>query len=170
MNDDNFISKTRRKKAMLDVQAMGVALTRLTAEQLKRFELPEALRTAIEDARRFTKHEALRRQMQYIGRLMRDIDIAPIAVQLQALHAPTHRQTSLFHFAEHWRAEILADPAAIARFVLEYPGADPESLRELAEQAAAERQAERAPRRYRELFQVLNAIVQEHSKKETQGQ
>lgn len=165
MEDDESISKTQRKKQMHELQSVGVALTKLSPEQLARIEMPEQLREALLEAKRFTKHEAIRRQMQYIGRIMRDLDVAPIAAQLEALHAPSHRQTALFHLAERWRTDILADPSTIQAFVAEFPGADAARLRELAERAARERAAEKPPKHYRELFHAINAIVQERARK-----
>ncbi len=165
MSDENLISKTRRKKQMHDLQEIGVTLTRLPAEQLARIELPDDLREAVLACRKMTKHEAVRRQLQYIGKVMRRIDAAPIAAQLEAMHAPSHRQTALFHRAEQWRADMLADPAAVDRFVQEFPGADPHRLRALAAGANDERLAERPPRRFRELFQAINDILQDHEKR-----
>ena len=166
MKDDDLISKTRRKKEMHDRQAVGAALTKLSAEQLARIELPAELRDAILEAKRFTRHEALRRQLQYIGRIMRDLDVGPIAAQLSAMHAPTHRQTALFHVAERWRDDFIADPGTITRFAQEFPRANITGLGELAKAAAAERAAEKPPKRYRELFHVINAIVQDHHKRD----
>jgi ribosome-associated protein len=165
MSDENLISKTRRKRQMQALQDVGAALTRLPAEQLSRLELPERLREAVLDCRRMTRHEAIRRQLQFIGRLMRDLDAGPIAAQLEALHAPSHRETALFHLAERWRGDLLADPAAVERFTREFPGTDPHRLRSLAEAALEERRAERPPRRYRELFQAINAILQDHARR-----
>jgi ribosome-associated protein len=160
MEDGEFISKTQRKKQMHDVQSLGVALTKLSPEQLARLDMPETLRDAILEAKRFTKHEAIRRQAQYIGRIMRNMDVEPLAAQLAAMHAPTNRDTALFHLAEQWRTDILADPATtIARFVSEFPGIDARALAALAEKARAERDAERAPKHYRELFHTLNAAI-----------
>jgi len=156
MEDDDFISKTRRKKHMLDVQALGVSLTKLSPEQIARFGLPERLHEAILEAKRFTKHEAVRRHAQYIGKIMRDMDIEPIAAQLAALNAPTSRDTALFHRAEKWRTDILADPTVIAAFVTEFPSADAKAIALLAEKAKAERAAERAPKHFRELFHAIN--------------
>src|SRR5437763_1816474 len=102
MEEDDFISKTRRKQQMRELQDLVAALVKLSKEQLGRIDMPENLRDAIEDCRRFTKHEAIRRQMQYIGRVMRDIDAAPIAAQLAQIEAPSKRQTALFHVAEKW--------------------------------------------------------------------
>jgi ribosome-associated protein len=165
MSDENLISKTRRKRQMQALQDIGATLTRLPADQLARLDLPGELREAVLECRRLTKHEAIRRQLQYIGKVMRDIDAGPIAAQLESMHAPSHRETALFHRAERWRAELLGDPAALERFTLEVPEADPHRLRALARSANEERQAERPPRRYRELFQVINAILQDHARR-----
>lgn len=165
MSDENLISKTRRKRQMLELQDLGATLTRLQPDQLARLEMPANLREAIVECRRLTKHEAIRRQLQYIGRLMRDLDAASIAAQLEALHAPSHRQAALFHLVERWRNDLLADPDAAERFALEYPGTDTRRLRSLAATALEERQAEHPPKRYRELFQVINAILQDHAKR-----
>jgi ribosome-associated protein len=165
MSDENLISKTRRKRQAHDLQDLGKALTRLRADQLRRIEMPDDLREAVADCREMTKHEAIRRQLQYIGRIMRDMDCAPIAAQLGALHAPSHLQTTLFHRAERWRADILADPGNVERFVEAHPAADAKRLLELASAAAAERQAEQPPKRYRELFQAINEILQHDAKR-----
>ncbi|QJR10547.1 hypothetical protein DSM104443_01611 [Usitatibacter rugosus] len=159
MEDGEFISKTQRKKQMHDVQSLGVALTKLSPEQLARFNLPELLLDAILEAKRHTTHEAIRRQSQWIGKIMRDMDVAPIAAQLAALNAPTSRDTALFHRAEKWRTEILADPSLIATFVAEFPSADAKAIAILVEKAKAERAAERAPKHYRELFHAINDAV-----------
>ncbi len=163
---DDFISKTRRKKQAHDVQALGVSLAKLSREQFGRIAMPEELREALVEARRFTRHEAIRRQMQYVGKMMRDMDVGPIAEQLAALHAPSKRQTALFHVAERWRDEMLADPGAVVRFAAEFPGADAEALRTLAAAALAERQAKRPPKRFRELFHAINALVQARPKEQ----
>jgi ribosome-associated protein len=166
MEEDDLISKTRRKKQMHDIQSLGVALTKLSAEQLARIDLPETLREAILEAKRFTRHEAIRRQGQYIGRIMRDLDVGPIAEQLKAMHEPSNRQTALFHLAERWRTDILADLGRIGEFKREFPEADPVRLRDLAEAALKERAAEKPPKHFRALFHAINAIVQDHQKRE----
>jgi ribosome-associated protein len=150
---------------MKDLQDLGAALVKLSKDQLARIDMPESLRDAIMECRGFTRHEAIRRQLQYIGRIMRDIDAGPIAAQLAEIEAPSRRQTALFHVAERWRADLVEQPDAIARFVKEYPEADPHRLRELAEEAREEKRTSKPPRRYRELFHVLNAFLQAHARR-----
>lgn len=163
MEDDDFISKTQRKKQMHDLQGLGAALVKLSPEKLARLDLPESLRDAVVEAQRFTKHEARRRQLQYIGRIMREIDSDPIAEQLRALEAPSRKQTAVFHVAEKWRQALVDDPTNVAAFVKEYPDADPDRLTALAAKAADEKRLGKPPRQFRELFHVLNTILQSHS-------
>ena len=166
MSEPNLISKTRRKKQMQDLQEIGAALTRLPPEQLDRIDLPDDLREAVVACRKITRHEAARRQMQYIGKLMRDLDAGPIAAQLDALDAPARSDTARLHRVERWRSEMMADASAVERFVGEFPEADPHQLRNLAALASEERRAERPPRRFRELFQIINALLQEHDRRQ----
>ncbi len=163
MEEDDFISKTRRKKRMRELQDAGAELVALSPEQLARIAMPENLRDAVGDARRFNGHEARRRQLQYIGRIMRDIDAGAIVEQLAALKAPSQRQTALFHLAERWREELLADPATLERFAAQFPQADAQAVRALVDEAREERRAARPPRRFRALFHALTAIVRDHA-------
>jgi len=165
MEDDDFISKTRRKKQMKDLQDLGAALVELSREQLARIDLPEDLREAVTACRGITKHEGRRRQMQYIGKIMRNIDAGPIAAQLAELEAPSRRQTAVFHVAERWRDEIMGEPGAIERFMKEFPEADANRLRELAEKAREERRTSKPPRSFRDLFHVLNGLLQDHARR-----
>ena len=160
MDEDDFISKTRRKKEMTALQDLGAELVKLSPEQLARITLPENLREAVVDCQSITKHEGRRRQLQYIGKLMRDLDAAPIAEQVAALHAPTKKQTALFHVAERWRDAMMTEPDAAAHFANEFPATDLAELRRLVSAAGEERKAGRAPKRFRELFHFVNAIVQ----------
>ncbi len=166
MEDDDFISKSRRKREMTELQVAGAALVKLSREQIERLDIPEALRDAVLDCKRMTKHEAIRRQMQFIGRIMRDYDAGPIVAQLAVIEAPSKRQTALLHLAERWRGEMMSDPEAIARFVQEIPGADAHQLRELIAKAKKEKDGDRPPKNFRELFHVLNALLQDHARRQ----
>jgi ribosome-associated protein len=163
MDEEDFISKTRRKRQMAELQDVGAELVKLSPEQLARLDLPERLREAVLDCQSITKHEARRRQMQWIGKIMRDIDAAPIADKLASLQAPSRKQTALFHVAEKWRDELLANAAAIDRFAREFPNADSHKIGVLAEAARLERAAKRAPKHFRELFHLLSAAVQQQA-------
>ena len=165
MEEDDFISKSQRKREMTALQELGEALVKLSPDQLARVDMPENLRDAVMECRRFTKHEARRRQMQYIGRIMRDLDADPIAQQVAQIHAPSRAHTAVFHRAEEWREEILVDPTAIDRFVKEYPGTDAHDLRSFVGKVQVERSAGKPPKHYRELFHFINKILQEQARR-----
>jgi ribosome-associated protein len=124
-------SKTRRKQAMHALQDLGERLGELKPEQLRQFDLPEALVIAINDYRRFTKWEAKRRQMQYIGRLMRDIDPAPITALLDQSSQTSREAVAGFHAAEAWRDKLLAGDAALDALVAQHPEADRQRIAQL---------------------------------------
>jgi ribosome-associated protein len=165
MDEDDLISKTQRKRRMHDLQDVGAALVELSEAELARLDLPERLHDAVLACKGIKKHEARRRQMQFIGKLMRDIDSEPIAERLRALAAPTQRDTALLHLAEKWRTDLLDAPDAMARFTREFPGADAVRLANLVKGAKEERAASRPPKCFRELFHAVNALIQEQARR-----
>jgi ribosome-associated protein len=156
--DQEIVSKTRKKREMHELQALGVALAQLPELQLETIEIPEKLREAILEAKRIKSHEAKRRQMQYIGRLMRDIDAAPIRSRLAEVEGSSAQATARHRRLEAWRERLLGDDEALTAFAAEYPGADLQVLRTLIRNARKEAGLGRPPRASRELFRVLKEI------------
>lgn len=156
---DEPTSKTRKKKDMLALQKLGVQLVELNQQQLESMQLPEALLLAVLEARRLTKHEARRRQMQYIGRVMRDIDPEPIRDRLAKWQGQGREHTAQLHALERWRDELLAGDPALARFLEAFPSADSQQLRTLIRNARREQAASLPPKSYRELFRVLRDMT-----------
>jgi ribosome-associated protein len=156
--DQEIVSKTRKKREMHELQALGVALAALPDAQLKAMALGEDLLEALLEAKRIRSHEAKRRQMQYIGRLMRDIDPAPIRSRLAEVEGSSAQATARHRRLETWRERLLGDDEALTEFAAEYPGADLQVLRTLIRNARKEAGLGRPPRAYRELFRVLKEI------------
>jgi ribosome-associated protein len=153
-------SKTRKKKDMLALQQLGAQLAELNDQQLESMQLPESLLDAVNEARRLArKHEALRRQLQFIGRLMRDIDATPIREQLEAWRGQGREHTAQLHAIERWRDQLLAADPALALFLNEYPHADSQKLRTLIRNARREQSASLPPKSYRELFRLLRETI-----------
>jgi ribosome-associated protein len=162
MNQDAPISKTQRKKQVLALQDLGGELLALSEEQLARIELPERLRDAVMAARRITKFEAKRRQLQYIGKLMRGVEVEPIRAALDAMLAGSRRQIAAHKRIESWRERLLAGPGALNELLAEFPAADAQRLRALIHGALRERAESRPPRSYRELYQALRPLIEKH--------
>jgi len=153
------ISKTQRKKAVHELQALGEELVELNDDQLAAVELPERLRDAVMAARSITSHEARRRQLQFIGKIMRRVDPVPIRAALDAYQAPSRSHTALHKRIEAWRERLLGDPASISELLAEYPQADIRQLGTLIDGVEREREAGKPPRSYRELYQALRALL-----------
>lgn len=148
-------SKTRLKREMEALQDLGEALVSLDAARLGSLDLPERLVDAVVLARGITKHEARRRQMQYLGRLMRDVDPAPIRAAIERWETVPREEKARFAAIEGWRDRILADTTALDAFVAEYPDADRAGLARLAGAARTERDRGEPPRASRDLFRAL---------------
>ena len=153
--DEVRISKTQRKRESHSLQDIGEELVALSAERLAQVDLPGALRDAVLDAQRISKFGALRRQMQYIGRLMREVDPAPIRERLDAWKGQSTQETARLHQLERWRERLLKDDQAMAEFATAHPRADLQRLRALVRNAQREAAESKPPKSYRELFQAL---------------
>ncbi|HEX7054020.1 MAG TPA: ribosome biogenesis factor YjgA [Burkholderiales bacterium] len=152
------VSKTRRKQEMHELQALGAALVGLPESQLAGFPLDEDLREAVLEAKRIGSHEARRRQLQYIGRLMRAVDPAPIRARLEAIEGGSAQAAAAHRRLEQLRERLLADDAALTDFLAAHPGADAPRLRTLIRNARREQKEGRPPRAFRELFRALKSL------------
>ena len=154
-------SKTQRKRESSALQDIGEQLTRLNAEQLQQLALPDRLLEAVLEAKRIGKFGALRRQLQYIGRLMREVDAQAIALQLESWHATSRQATAHLHLLGRWRARLLEDDGALTELAGRYPGRDTQRLRQLVRSARREQTQGLPPRSARALFQALKLILQD---------
>ncbi|CAI06663.1 conserved hypothetical protein [Aromatoleum aromaticum EbN1] len=151
-------SKSQRKRDMHALQDLGEQLVALSVDQLKKVPMPEALADAVREAKRMTKHEARRRQMQYVGKLMRHIDPEPIQAQLDVFNGLSKAEIARQHRLERLRSEVLDDEKVLQRIVETWPEADFQQLRTLRRNALKEREQNKPPRAFRELFRVLRDL------------
>lgn len=152
-------SKSQRKRDADALQDLGKDLLALSAERLAKIAMSDALRDAIREGQRMNKHEARRRQLQYIGKLMRAEDTAPIRAALDAIAGVSTAENQRLHHLERLREQLLSDEAAaLAAITTAHPRADLQHLRQLRRNALKEKLQNRPPRAYREIFQVLKAL------------
>lgn len=157
--EDILPSKTRRKREMHVLQDIGEQLAQLDLKRLSELDLPETLTDAIHEAKRMRKHEARRRQMQFIGKLMRDVNVAPILEKFDLWSGATLQHTAWLHLLERWRGRLLADEPALAELGQKYPAADLQHLRILIRNTHKEKLANKPPRSFRTLFHELQTII-----------
>jgi ribosome-associated protein len=157
-------SKTQRKKASHELQDLGEALVALPDDRLDALALPETLRDAVREHKRTRTHEGRRRQMQYIGKLMRGTDVEPIRQAVTDLQLGRARDALALHEAERWRTELIASDDHVTRFVQAHTQVDAQQLRTLIRNArkdAAQTPDKRSGRAYRELFQFIRQASQD---------
>ena len=152
-------SKSQRKRDMTALQELGERLVELNPEQLDSLPLEEFLRDAVDEARRITAHEGRRRQMQYVGRLMREVDAEPIRRALALFDGRSREHAMLEKLIERWRVRLMAEDGALAALEADYPDLDWTTLRELVAEARAEAARGRVPRRHREIFRELRRRI-----------
>ena len=166
-------SKTDLKRESTELQKLGEALMTLRAEPFERLPLPDSLVEAIAQARRITDFEGKRRQLQYVGKLMRRLDEAALAAVREALQEQRQgsgRDSLALHQAERWRDQLIEDDQAVQRWLGEHPDTDSQQLRALVRQARKDSQpdpaavsqglAPRQGRAYREIFQIVKEHLQ----------
>ncbi len=161
IQQDTTPSKTQRKKDMHALQRIGEQLVELDAHKLAEFDLPEILSDAIQQARGMHKHGARRRQLQYIGRLMREVDALPIQQKLESWHQTSVQQTARLHQLERWRERLLNDENALTEFAQKYPHADLQRFNLLIRNTKKEKAANKPAKNFRLLFQELQATISE---------
>jgi ribosome-associated protein len=162
-------SKTRLKKESHDLQALGRDLLELPPQRLAAIDMPERLRDALEEMRRTRSHEGKRRQLQYVGKIMRLLDPEPLREAVASFRVPGARETLALHEAERWRDRLVRDDGALTEWLAAHPQSDSQALRALIRNARKEEQAqvvlphdgptERKGRAYRDLFQHVRSTL-----------
>jgi ribosome-associated protein len=167
-------SRTELKKESTELQKLGEALLTLRGDLYARLALPETLASALDDVKRISNFEGRRRQMQYVGKLMRQLEpgtLQSIRDALEEQRSGSAQQTLALHAAEHWRDDLIARDDALQEWLSAHPATDAQQLRALIRQArkdgaptADEVSRGEAPRRgraYREIFQIVRERLDE---------
>ncbi|MDH6593678.1 ribosome-associated protein [Variovorax sp. TBS-050B] len=164
-------SRTELKRESAELQKLGQELLGLRAGLFDALPLGEKLVEAIADAKRITNFEGKRRQMQFIGKLMRALEpevLDAVRAALQEQNSVPAAETAALHEAERWRDRLIADDDALGGWIETHPGTDSQQLRALVRQARKDMKAGppgEAPRQgkaYREIFQLVRAQLAVH--------
>jgi len=157
---EHFISKSQLKREAHALLELGKKLVQLDKASLAKIPLPDDLLGAINSAKKIRQHGALKRQLQYIGKLMRKTDPEPIQTAYDVATNHYRTDTQQLHILENWRDRLLDEgDSALGELLNQYPHADRQHLRQLMRSAKKERELNKPPRAARELFQYLKGLV-----------
>jgi len=151
-------SKTKQKQAMQELQDLGAELVELSVGQLKRIQLPENIFEAVRECQKITAHGAHRRQLQYLGKLMRSADEEPIRAGLALIRGESSAETARLHRLERYRTRLLEDETFLAEIAAIWPSVDLQQLRQLRRNALKEQENNKPPKNFRAIFQILQEL------------
>ncbi|HXE37346.1 MAG TPA: ribosome biogenesis factor YjgA [Azonexus sp.] len=154
-------SKTKQKQAMHELQDLGAELVELSVGQLKRINLPENIYEAVRECQKITAHGARRRQIMYLGKLMRSTDEEPIRAGLALIRGESSAETARLHRLERFRTRLLEDESVLAEISALWPSVDLQHLRQLRRNALKEQENNKPPKNFRAIFQVLQELDKE---------
>ena len=153
------VSKSQRKREAHALQTLGEALVKLTKPALQQIPLPDDLRNAIEEAQRLHQHGALKRQLQYIGKLMRQCDVEPIRAAYEKVTNSYREDVEQHHKLEQWRDRLLSEgDRALEQLLAQHADVDRQHLRQLIRAAHQEVATGKPPKAARELFRYLREV------------
>ena len=156
-----WVSKSEIKRDAEDLKQLGEKLVNLTKANLTKVPLDDSLKDAIELAQRLQK-EARRRQLQYIGKLLRSIDAKPIREALEKIENKHNQQQAMLHKLEILRDELVAKgDVALTDLLNEHPSADRQQLRNLIRAAQKEKEQNKPSKASREIYQILKTLILE---------
>jgi len=162
-DEENLISRSQIKREVQQLYDLGERLAQLPTSKLDSLELPEALRSAINDYQRFTARGAMKRQLQYIGKVMRNVDPEPIQQGLERLQNKDNQQVAYFHRLEKWRDRLISEgDDALAALIEIAPEIDRQQLRQVIRNAQKEAQQGKPPKSARAIFKYLKEQIHEN--------
>ncbi len=168
--DGNWVSKTRRKKDCDAMQEIGERMIALNSDELSQIDMDDELRRAIEEAQRIKSHGALKRQKQYIGKIMRGLDAEHLGQQLDRILHKHDMFNAEFKRMEKWRDMLIEQgDDGINAFMEQYPMADRHHLRQLVRNASKEKMSNKPPASYRQIFKYIREVVDQSYEQDEQS-
>lgn len=161
---DHWISKSQKKRDCAAKQEISDRLLKLPREQLELIDLPDELEDALREAHHIHSNSALKRQRQYLGKIMRNCDSARIEQQLEAVIHRNDTNTARFKKVEKWRDRLIEnDHDVLTEIIRELPDLDRHHVHNLVRQAAKEASTDKPPAASRKLFKYLREMAETHS-------
>jgi ribosome-associated protein len=157
-------SKSELKRQSNELQKLGEQLIAEPRDRVKRVQMPEEVKDAILTCQTITNHEGRRRQLQYVGKMMRTLNEEEVAViqrTIESWKGASKAETAALHALERRRDKLLADDKALTQLLEENPALDAQHLRTLIRNARKEQAENKPPKAYREIFQILKDVAKQ---------
>jgi len=158
-NQQEEISKTQLKKQSKDITSFGQAITLLNQNQLEQLNLPSDINNAIEDYKKIKSLSAKKRQLLFIGRLLRSTDLHEAFIQYEAIKNHSQLANQQFHLVEQWRDKLIHSHDAITEFINQFPKTDVQQLRSLIKNSINEIEKNKPLKSSRSLFKIIQSIL-----------
>ena len=156
LDKDSVISKTELKKDSKKIQEFGRRISELTINNIEAFKFPSNIYEATIDLKNIKSNSAKKRQVQYLGKLLREIDLTDAFLTMKQLKVSSQKEIQRNHIIEDWRDRLLSNNDSITQFVDEYPKIDRQSLRQTISNAQKDN---KSPKYSRQLFKLIKDII-----------
>lgn len=168
--EGNWVSKTQRKKECDEMQALGEKMISLGKDKLAQIHMEDELRHAIEEAQRMKSNGALKRQRQFIGKLIRNMDAESLQTQLEKILHRHDLHNAEFKRMEKWRDSMIeAGDDGLNAFMQHYPQADRQYLRQLIRNVDREKKNNKPPAAYRAIFKYIREVAEQADQNDQSG-
>ena len=161
MDEENkeFVSKTELKKDSKKIQAFGKKISELSSEEISSFNFPDTILKAIKDCKSIKSNVAKKRQVQYLGKLLREIDLSEIYLKMDQINSNSQLEVRNNHKAEIWRERLIQDKDAVTELIRLCPDVDRQKIRQLIQNTLKETKASNPPKYYRQLFKYIKEHI-----------
>ena len=159
LEKDSVVSKTELKKDSKKIQQFGRKISELTINNIEAFKFPLNIYEAVIGLKNLKSNSAKKRQVQYLGKLLREFDLTHAFLVMKQLEVSSQKEIQRNHIVEGWRDKLLSNNDSITEFVDEYPKIDRQSLRQTISNAQKEKKDNKNPKYSRQLFKLIKDII-----------
>ena len=159
LEKDSVVSKTELKKDSKKIQQFGRKISELTINNIKAFKFPLTIYEAVIGLKNLKSNSAKKRQVQYLGKLLREFDLTHAFLVMKQLEVSSQKEIQRNHIIEGWRDKLLSNNDSITEFVDEYPKIDRQSLRQTISNAQKEKKDNKGSKYSRQLFKLIKDII-----------
>ena len=159
LEKDSVVSKTELKKDSKKIQQFGKKISELSINDIKIFKLPSNIYEATIELKNIRSNSAKKRQVQYLGKLLREIDLTDAHLVMEQIKVSSQKEIQRNHIIEAWRDKLLSNDKSTTEFVDKFPKIDRQSLRQTISNTKKERKDNKPPKYFRQLYKLIKDVI-----------